>query len=198
MTICAAAYDSPTDYAIAADSHGIVNGLRIPSVKTIRVGALLIGHSGCAHEKKAGYAWLESSAGLESVAAGPKQALAAMRVHILATTERSPNCVGLDSCFIVASPVGIHVMGSDGGISETPPRWAIGCGEDVGIGAMFRRPGSPAEVVRIAVEAACALREGCFGEAVVLACSEDRGAFGLDWSGVRTRWDTPAIESPHR
>ena len=173
MTIIAAAYDSPTDYAIATDTHGVVNGIRIPSVKAIRVGAVLIGHSGASNEKKPGYAWLESAEGLAAIAEKDiPHVLLDMRAHILRTTERQPNCTGLDSCFIVAHPAGITIMGSDGGISNAPPRWAIGCGEDVGLGAMFRRPGSPAEVVRVAVEAACALREGCFGEAAVISSGD--------------------------
>jgi ATP-dependent protease HslVU (ClpYQ) peptidase subunit len=185
MTIIAAAYDSPTDYAIAADSYSVVNSLRLPSpAKVVRTGDMLIGGAGSGNETATGLAWI--AAHVDHANQHPRIALADMRRHILDTTERVGELKGLDSHYLMVGPGGILVLGSDGHISDMPSRWAIGCGEDVGLGAMFRRPGSPAEVVRVAVEAACALREGCFGEAVVLACGTV-----TDHDGRLTHWGTP-------
>lgn len=105
--------------------------------------------------------------GRQQAAAAIPAALAAMRLHILATTERAKDVVGLDSHFIAVGPSGIWLLGSDGGIVRAPDRWAVGCGEDIGIGAMFDRPGSAADIVEVAVRAACALREGCFGAPIL-------------------------------
>lgn len=168
MTIIAAAYDGPNSYALAADSHGIFSGIRIPSVKTCRAGAVLFGHAGSSAEGRAGGGWLMDG-GLEWAQSDLPMALAAMRVHILANTERAKDCPGLDSHYLAVGPSGIWMMGSDGGISRTPNRWAIGCGEDVGLGAMFAAGGGePWDVVDVAVRAACALREGCFGVPIIL------------------------------
>jgi hypothetical protein len=164
MTVIACAYDSPTSYALAADTYGQVNGLRIPSLKCIRVGPYLFGGAGCGHEMIAGFEFLSKTDGTMDL----RTTLAEMRRYILATTERTKDCVGLDSHYIAVGPGGILVLGSNGGIEEGPSRWAVGCGEHVAIGAMYRREGSPAEVVRLAVEAASALVSGCFGEARVL------------------------------
>lgn len=167
MTIIAAAYDGPDRYALAADSHGVVNGLRIPSVKTWRAGAVLLGHAGSSAEGKAGGAWLTTT-GAERAQVDLPAALAEMRLHILANTERAKDCPGLDSHYMAVGPSGVWVMGCDGGVSRAPDRWAIGCGEDVGLGAMYERDGSPVELVTHAVRAACALREGCFGAPLAL------------------------------
>lgn len=172
MTIIAAAYDSPTSYAIAADSYSSVNALRIPTpCKVVRAGAVLLGGAGAGSETGAGRAWLVGE-GAELAQADVRAALRAMRLHILATTERVGDHKGLDSHFLCVHPGGVLVMGHDGHITEAPHRWAVGCGEDVGLGAMWERQGSPVEVVAVAVRAACALREGCFGAPVVLKVSE--------------------------
>lgn len=171
MTIIAAAYDDPTTYAIAADSYSQANGLRIPdNEKVKRCGAILVGGAGSGHETTVGLDWLATE-GLSLAQTDLRAALAAMRRHILATTERVGTCVGLDSHYLAVGPKGCMVLGSNGQVGVLPNRWAVGCGEDVGIGAMYRRAGSPEYVVRLAVEAACAVREGCFGEAVVLVGS---------------------------
>lgn len=167
MTIIAAAYDSPTRYALACDSHSMVNGLRIPSVKASGAGAVLVGAAGAQVESACGRAWL-CGPGLDLAQRDIRGALAAMRVHVLAHTERAKDCPGLDSHFLAVGPEGVFILGSDGGVMKAPDRWAIGCGEDIGIGAMYARDGHPEAIVRTAVEAACALREGCFGSAVVL------------------------------
>jgi hypothetical protein len=167
VTVIAVAYDSPTSYALAADSHSLVNGLRIPSQKGGRIGVLLIGGAGSGTESKAGIDYLTRDGAAEAQR-DPRAALAAMRLHILATTERGRDCSGLDSHFIAVHPDGVFVLGSDGGISEAPHRWAVGCGEHMAIGAMYQREGAPADVVRLAVEAACAMADGCFGTARVL------------------------------
>ena len=133
----------------------------------VRAGAVLVGGTGATVESQAGMDYL-CGEGLALAQTDLSAALRAMRLHILATTQRVKDCPGLDSHFLAVGPAGIVILGSDGLVTSMPNRWAVGCGEDVGLGAMFRRGGSPAEVVRVAVEAACALREGCFGEAIVI------------------------------
>jgi len=167
MTIIAAAYDSPTSYAIAADSYSVVNGIRIPNAhKVVRAGPVLIGGAGCNHETSAGLAWMAGRSW--TVHRDIRVALAGMRKYILEETERNGDCKGLDSHYIAVGPDGVYLLGSNGGIMQAPSRWAIGCGEDVALGAMWERPGAPVDVVALAVRAACGLREGCFGGPVVL------------------------------
>ena len=59
MTVIAAAYDSPTSYALAADSYGEVNGLRIPSQKLRRfAGDWLAGGAGARPGKPPAFRFL--------------------------------------------------------------------------------------------------------------------------------------------
>lgn len=166
MTIIAAAYDSPTSYALAADSHGLVNGLRIPSAKLARLShGWRVGHTGSAAE---GHAFADAllGSGMEDPAAAVHAAYAA----VLAMTHlRSRDCVGLDSHFLLVGPDGVWAVGSEGLFSRPPNRWAIGCGEHLAIGVMYRNIASPVALVRLAVEACCEIVDGCFGSPVVMA-----------------------------
>lgn len=168
MTVVAAAYDSPASYALAADDHSIVNGLRIPRQKAVPIGAVFLGGAGSMVEIATGVEWLRAVGSLQAQA-DLAACLAAMYRHILGTTTRAKDCAFPDSHFVAVGPGGVFVLGSDGGVAKAPDRWAIGCGEHMAIGAMYRRKGSPAQVVRLAVEAACAMADGCFGAAQVLS-----------------------------
>lgn len=164
MTIIAAAYNGPTNYALAADSHSVANGLRRACTKTARLsGGWLVGTAGNHVEGVALVDLLRAA----NVIDAPTVRRAFVEVVGYAWM-RAAGISGLDSHMLFVGPAGIWTLGSDGGWTRAPNRWAVGSGEHVGVGAMYGREGEPADVVRLAVEAACALADGCFGEAVVV------------------------------
>lgn len=167
MTVLAAVYESPTSYALAADSEGEVNWLRIPSPKTRRCGAVLVGYTGNAREGRLGLDWFEAAYAHYNAPLPDVVALRAVADHVRAQTDRKRN-EDADACWLVVCPAGVFAVGSDGNVTQAPERWAVGCGEEVALGAMFKREGPPDVVVRIAVEAAIKYRQGCSGVPVVL------------------------------
>lgn len=165
MTIIAAAYDSPTSYAIGADSHAEVNGNKIPRVKVARFGPLLIGGTGYTRDSLLVNEYLTNCG--DPLTGDPSKALRAAWAYVLTETDRKRD-ICLDSSWLAVNPAGVWVLSGDGSVVAAPRRWALGCGEDIGIGAMYQRQGSPAHVVRVAVEAAICHRSGCHGSALVL------------------------------
>ena len=164
MTIIAAAYDSPTSYAIAADSHAEVNGNKIPRVKVARFGSLLIGGTGYTRDAALLNEYLTNCD--DPLTGDLSKTLRAAWAYVLTETDRKRD-VCLDSSWLAVNPAGVWILSGDGLVTTAPRRWALGCGEDIGIGAMYQRQGRPSQVVRFAVEAAIHFRSGCHGEAHV-------------------------------
>lgn len=167
MTAIAAAYDGPDSYALAADSYAEVNCLRIPRRKIHQIGAHLIGGTGLMVESD------RVAAALGALVVTPTTTARTLLevAWSTLTANRKDDNPKTETCFVCVGPDGVWILGTDGCIGPAPNRWAVGAGEDICIGAMHQRPGSPAEVVRLAVEAACLYRAGCFGEPVVLVNS---------------------------
>lgn len=172
MTIIAAAYDNPENYALAADSYAIVNGLRLPRRKVHRVGRIFFGSTGLMSDNERAARAIRD--GVSEPYAMDTPLLLGM-IWATLTQDHKDSRPVLETHFLAVGPDGVWLLGTDGGIGRAPDRWAIGCGEDVGVGAMFQRDGTPAHVVSVAVSAACALREGCFGVPVVLEYPEITG-----------------------
>jgi ATP-dependent protease HslVU (ClpYQ) peptidase subunit len=167
MTVLAAVFESPTSYALASDSEGEVNWLRIPSPKTRRCGAVLVGYTGNAREGRIGLDWFEAAYAFYNAPLPDVLALRAVADHVRAQTDRKRN-EDADACWLVVCPSGVFAVGSDGNVTQAPERWAMGCGEEVALGAMFDRDYDPATVARLAVKAAIRYRQGCSGVPVVL------------------------------
>ena len=163
MSVIVAAHDGPGEYALATDTYSVVNGLRVPSVKSASFngGTWLVGWAGASVE---GAALAEHLQGLEPrELADIEGALRAAYGHARSTVPRHPDVLGIDAHLLLVGPPGIVVLGSDGHVCWAPSRWAIGCGERVALGYVHGREGTPVELVYGAVCAATHLVEGCFG-----------------------------------
>jgi len=174
VTVIAAAYDSPTSYALGADSHGEQGGVRVPAVKTARLpGGWLCGHTGDAVDKQAVVPVLAGAEPTEFASFPALDALLRRAYsHALGAVPRPPSSYGMDSSFLLVGPLGVVLLSGDGGVMVQPRRWAIGCGTAVALGAMAVLAGPPDAVVRSAVQVACSLVAGCYGEVVVLAAED--------------------------
>ena len=124
ITVIAAAYDSPTSYALAADSHGEVNGLRTPMRKLTRfAGNWLAGGAGATAEILAAFDFLAAvePRAMENEAA-VRATLGRLFVYARAAVPRSAEVPGLDSHSLLVGPLGVYVLGNDGGASPLPSR----------------------------------------------------------------------------
>lgn len=165
MTIIAAAYEGPDSYAIGADTMGTVNGLRIPQMKVHRIGSRLLGATGLMADMQRALDRLNLLADADRLST--EQML--KQVWLALTTGSTEHRPVVETTFLAVGPDGVWFLETGGGTCRAPDRWAVGCGEDVGLGAMFERPGRPSEVVEVAVRAAVHLREGCNGGWTVLS-----------------------------
>jgi hypothetical protein len=195
MTILAAAFNGPTDYAIASDSTSDLDGSRVPSGgKVWRLGAILLGSHGLASQRQRAMRWTE----LRPAPADPTAlvlALVDLYEHLAARVGPPPYAelplMGLG--VLVASPWGVMELDSGGAVTQPPAWawWAAGSGGAAARGAIrgftmasqfaeeakgangngARGPfwgWSTSAIVRYAVEAAIDLDTGCGGAAVVL------------------------------
>lgn len=159
MSVVVAVWESPTSYAMYADDHGVVNGLRIPSVKCHRAGDMMLGHAG----SSADGALLAEYVKANPEPDDPEHMLRAAYHYARAGGQRATDIPGIDAHAMLVGPFGVIVFGSDGHANRPGPRWAIGCGEHCALGWLAGREGTPDTLARGAVAAACVLVDGCFG-----------------------------------
>lgn len=200
MTIIAAAYRNPTDYAIGSDSTSDLDGSRVPSGgKVWRWGRVLLGSHGYASQRQRAIRWTEGRAAPET-AEDLADSLVALYEHLAARTGPAPFAeiplMGLG--VLVASPWGVAELDSGGAVTQPPEWswWAAGSGGAAARGAIhgFLRAvrfaeeekgmnandagapfygWRPSAIVRFAVGAAIDLDTGCGGAAVVLTADSD-------------------------
>lgn len=168
MTILAAAFRDPTDYAIASDSLGVdSSGARFPARKLWSYGPVLVGGTGSP-------ALLQAAAAAVTATEAPNVADQLRRAVVpLVGVSQSESPARADAAWLIVSPTGILWVDAEGAVYEMEKTAAIGAGGPVARGAMHALIGqldcyAPRLLVEHAVRAAIALDSGCGGVPVVL------------------------------
>lgn len=175
MTVIAAAFQDGSDYAIAADSQGEVDGERITGiVKVHRWGPVLFGGWGTSAQVHRGRRWLlgwDPPADMNALSEIVRALYDALceRVGPAGNAE----VVNIGAGFLFVGPWGILRMDYAGAVHDAGRQAAGGSGGLVATGAMWVLgrafgPPDPRARVLLGVEAAIALDTGCGGDVVVL------------------------------
>lgn len=169
MTIIAAAFRSPDDYAIGADSLATTpgGGKSTGVVKVVRRGRVLVGAAGAWAQAQRLIRILDEPASMEDLV----ESVAAARTALIAFVAPPGPGALADTLvdLLTVGPWGIVEFDSTGGWLRHSHWWAIGSGAPEGRGAMHAVPhASASDQVDRAVRAAIALDTGCGGEPLVL------------------------------
>lgn len=175
MTVIAAYFKSPADYAIGADEQAECNGIiNLGVVKIHQWGSVLFGGWGAqAQTQRAARHMLASSSPTDQV--GLDAALCDLHAYLLAHAgpQGSGTIPSVGAGFLFVGPFGIVEVDYSGGLNYHKKYWAGGSGAPIALGMMYARVPAPefpaSESVRLAVKAAICFDAGCGGEPHVLA-----------------------------